>query len=1054
MSTLQDASSFDQSDLLSFQEAMESDLVPRTQDPPLIQPSFKNRSHVSHKLTAELDHSPRPLILTEGSRPRTGTPILRVPTPLSSFENSFPSFGFDTKRSRTATPILRPTTPIPKSATPVPQTASTNHLEAIPDFDAPVTPARASLNYSQQPSSRAPSATPQRPRKRKRDLFRKLFYPLLGVFLTFLLVIPITFVLLIQAAVNGSLLVPYLIPFLLITGFAIATGAGTAALWSKRRQRRKQKTKKDAIEIEKWKTLAREKSREVEIVGWAAERLRGGLRSLSRSRAASEGGKVSESGKGVEAGERARSKDARPRQDSKARVKRSVSRGRTGRAKAREEVWVSRGPAMSDTASLQPKVKGSVARARAAVSDMSETASLQPQAKGSVARAREAVSAIKERREATMFEIRVTQPTKPTSIKSTAMTRRRADTNKPLPPLPLQPSGESNRRWGDSVTVASSIQQRKPSNPLPLQPSGDSAQRWGDSMTITSPIQQRRPSNPLLQELLQPSDSTDGGPTPLGFRPTIIDQDVLAEIQKQIIERSRSRAAKNRAKETGVKEPEASTKPVEVKKAEGKEVATEGGKWTPTRHPRGLDIMDQVDSKDWGYDLQQQIIDRDRSRAAKDRAAEERAAEDRAEEDRRKLIRAKEAEKPARAAKEKRSRDKKSKDKKDKGKKDKRKKERVTRYETTDIVTPAGWMTTRHLSRGLDKIAQHHESLDDYDIQRDIRRARAAQDSARQIWANVPELSTSELPTTVNEMVEYMRIQDLRRMEAERYQASYRPEYRPEYRPDYRPGPLDLMGQPVEFEFDYEGDEDGDEDNHDGGDELEQASHTSHDSPESPLEIMRGGHGGMGSSQSDDNFETSHALDEDAVSMSSSIREAKRADSLHKVAMWASRSELAIAGVSDVSPKVEGEGGSEEKLDGSGDSRGESTRGLPASRSVSARRLQRDTSRSTHDMRRGESARRFHRNTSCSRGPPDSRGESARGLGRDTSRSTHDIKGESARRLQRDASRSDPHISGESTKRLQRDTSRSIHDIRQKFDEWVDEKRARSRGRAWTITGR
>ncbi|MCJ1252004.1 filaggrin member 2 [Trapelia coarctata] len=958
---------------------MASNGIPRTQDPPLLQPSFKNRSHVSHKLAAKSDHSPHPLNLQD-SRPRAGTPLLRIPTPLSSLANSFSRFGFDTKSSRAATPapgiaapIPKSTTPISKSTTPIPQSASTNHLEPFPDFEPPATSPRASLNSSRPPSSRAPSATPQRARKRKRDLTRKLFYPLLGILLLFLLALPITSVLLIQAAINGSFLVPYLIPLLLDIGFTIATGAGTATLWSKRRQRRKQKTRKDAIEIEKWKTLAREKSREVEIVGWAAERLRGGLRSLSRSRAASEGGK------GIEAEVRARSKDGRLRQDIKARAKRSVSRGRTGRAKAREEVWTIDGRGMSDASSLQPKAKGSVARARAAVSAIEER---QPRGKGSVARAREAVSAVKERREAALIEVCVTQQDKPSSIKSVAtmIRRARADTDKPLPPLPLQPSGES------------------------LPPRGDSA-------TVTSSTQRRRPSNPHLRELLQPSDSTDNGQAPSGFRPTIIDKDVLSEIQTQIVERSRSRAAKDRAKITWDKEPGRPARPPKVKKAKDKAVATEEEPWIPPSRPvQPADIMTQDFPEELDYELYKQ---RRRAKAAKEYAKQVEGKPD--------AIRNQDGpeHKDYELHKERRRLRAAKKKAKQSGSSDIRNQEgpEEDQYEL-QMERRRARAAKKHAKRvkenAPDDITnQEGPEEDDYELRKERRHSKAAKKHGKRAGRNKPQASL--VTPEVERMIEEMRINNLRRMEAE----MFRPPEPEIWRPSYSGSVFDMMDQgPFVLEFEdsepeSNGNGDNDEEKDDGGGEVEQVSHTPDDSPESPLEIMRGGHGGMGSSQSDDNFESSHALDNDAVSMTSSTREAKRAESLHKVAMWASRSELAIAGVSGESGNREKVGG--ETHDGSADSRGESTRGL-----------QRDTSRSVP------------------------RSESTRGLQKDRSRS--DPRSESARDLQRDKSRSIPR--SESTRGLERNNSRSIHDIRQKFDEWVGEKRARSRGRAWTVTGR
>ena len=50
--------------------------------------------------------------------------------------------------------------------------------------------------------------------------------------------------------------------------------------------------------------------------------------------------------------------------------------------------------------------------------------------------------------------------------------------------------------------------------------------------------------------------------------------------------------------------------------------------------------------------------------------------------------------------------------------------------------------------------------------------------------------------------------------------------------------------------------------------------------------IVRGGNGGRGDAQSDENFKGSHAQEEDAMSLTESLRQKKRAESLKKVASW------------------------------------------------------------------------------------------------------------------------------------------------------------------------
>ncbi|MCJ1285591.1 hypothetical protein MMC26_004932 [Xylographa opegraphella] len=62
------------------------------------------------------------------------------------------------------------------------------------------------------------------------------------------------------------------------------------------------------------------------------------------------------------------------------------------------------------------------------------------------------------------------------------------------------------------------------------------------------------------------------------------------------------------------------------------------------------------------------------------------------------------------------------------------------------------------------------------------------------------------------------------------------------------------------------------------------------------VEIARGGNGGCGDAQSDENFEESHALEEDATSLTESLRRKKTAESLRKVASWEDGTEVAAAG--------------------------------------------------------------------------------------------------------------------------------------------------------------
>ncbi|MCJ1438588.1 hypothetical protein MMC27_007978 [Xylographa pallens] len=73
--------------------------------------------------------------------------------------------------------------------------------------------------------------------------------------------------------------------------------------------------------------------------------------------------------------------------------------------------------------------------------------------------------------------------------------------------------------------------------------------------------------------------------------------------------------------------------------------------------------------------------------------------------------------------------------------------------------------------------------------------------------------------------------------------------------------------------------------------------------------IVRGGNGGRGEAQSDENFQESHALEEDALSLTESLRRKKRAESLKKVASWEDGTRIAAVEIEEeaigVRPGVE-----------------------------------------------------------------------------------------------------------------------------------------------------
>ena len=113
-----------------------------------------------------------------------------------------------------------------------------------------------------------------------------------------------------QAGIKAA----YIIWFILSLGFTLISLGLTTLSYLRRRERQELEVRNKELEIEKWKLLVREKTKEVEKVGAQAERLRGSLRSVSRDRKSGDGRSVSRGRRGKTGGskESVKEKDVGP----------------------------------------------------------------------------------------------------------------------------------------------------------------------------------------------------------------------------------------------------------------------------------------------------------------------------------------------------------------------------------------------------------------------------------------------------------------------------------------------------------------------------------------------------------------------------------------------------------------------------------------------------------------------------------------------------------------------------------------------------------------------
>ncbi|MCJ1386489.1 hypothetical protein MMC17_009615 [Xylographa soralifera] len=208
-------------------------------------------------------------------------------------------------------------------------------------------------SHTRSPSIRSTS------RRRASRHHKLLFYPLLTTLELLLLALPITIVFLVQASVANGPFVPPLAAFFVLAFCACLAAAGVAVLFIRRRRSQLMRKRKLDREAQRWRTLARERGREVEVLRAVSERLRSSSRgrrqrdeSMSRARSGSAGTGL---GRDEEEG-------------------RSVSRGRTGRGVAMRDLDVEDGIAelegleirMVRAGPVTDTTKGNVGRAKQA----------------------------------------------------------------------------------------------------------------------------------------------------------------------------------------------------------------------------------------------------------------------------------------------------------------------------------------------------------------------------------------------------------------------------------------------------------------------------------------------------------------------------------------------------------------------------------------------------------------------------------------------------------------------------------------------------------------
>ncbi|MCJ1415279.1 hypothetical protein MMC32_001611 [Xylographa parallela] len=235
--------------------------------------------------------------------------------------------------------------------------------EVQPAWYSHITPTQRAILLDQispavHPRTRSPSIRSSSRRRASRN-HKLLLYTLLTALELLLLALPITIVFLVQATVANRTFIPPLVAFFILAFCACLVAAGVGFLVTRRQRSQLKRKRKLEREVQRWRTLARERGREVEVLRAVSERLRSSSRGRrQRDESMSRAGSSSEPtgfGRGEEEG-------------------RSVSRGRTGRGPVMRDLDVEDSIAELDGLEIcvtravpeAETTKGSVGRARQA----------------------------------------------------------------------------------------------------------------------------------------------------------------------------------------------------------------------------------------------------------------------------------------------------------------------------------------------------------------------------------------------------------------------------------------------------------------------------------------------------------------------------------------------------------------------------------------------------------------------------------------------------------------------------------------------------------------
>ncbi|MCJ1392184.1 hypothetical protein MMC18_005051 [Xylographa bjoerkii] len=327
-------------------------------------------------------------------------------------------------------------------------------------------------------------------RRRASRRHRLLFYPLITTLELLLLALPVTILLLVQASFSNRTFVPPLVAFLVIALCICLSAAGVGVLYVRRRRSRLKRRKRLEREVERWRMLAREKGREVEVLRAVGER----LRSRSRGRR-----------KRDDSMSRAGSTSVGTSIEKDEEEDRSVSRGRTGRGAAMKDMEVEEGI---------PELDGLEIRMTRVVPEVDKT-------RGNVARAKQAAFA----------RLRAEAVEKPLP----SLPRNPRSSPPPPPPhFPAHPPRRASIGWQTRWNNMLSLHFRHQSYELEaISPPG----QWSDSQTLTSSPQPLLPGRLQETSLLPPPELILDDMDSPRVQTTVLDRYVVPEQYRQARER-------------------------------------------------------------------------------------------------------------------------------------------------------------------------------------------------------------------------------------------------------------------------------------------------------------------------------------------------------------------------------------------------------------------------------------------------------------------------------------------------------------------------------------